>query len=190
MKNVISWLNSDQSCAYLGGTFCGSLQLQIQFFKMVHSWPLFNLFSSFQTNITMFTTNLCEKCPSSIRCWDSNSRPSEHGSPPITTRPGLPPCRYNFSVRDLWLRATYLVKNSVPIQWREIDCLFFGLRIFLDEFLEAACLTDHRMSQYLLFLFHYLTASPLKVERKSNHFIFNFFISKVSFSLADQKSVS
>ena len=31
------------------------------------------------------------KCPSSIRCWDSNSQPSEHESPPITTRPGQAP---------------------------------------------------------------------------------------------------
>ena len=32
-----------------------------------------------------------KKCPSSIRCQDSNSRPLEHEPPPITTRPGLPP---------------------------------------------------------------------------------------------------
>ena len=25
----------------------------------------------------------------SIQCWDSNPQPSEHESPPITTRPGL-----------------------------------------------------------------------------------------------------
>ena len=31
------------------------------------------------------------KCPSSIRCRDSNPRPFKHESPPITTRPGLPP---------------------------------------------------------------------------------------------------
>ena len=30
-----------------------------------------------------------KKCPSSIRCWDSNSPPLEHKSHPITTRPGL-----------------------------------------------------------------------------------------------------
>ena len=55
----------------------------------------FRLFSSFQTNITNFTTNVCEKnvhLPS-IRCWDSNPRPPEHESPSITTRPGLPPSR-------------------------------------------------------------------------------------------------
>ena len=51
--------------------------------------PLFHLFSSFQTHITNITTNrYVKKCPSSIRCWDSNSRPLEHESLPITTRPG------------------------------------------------------------------------------------------------------
>ena len=49
-------------------------------------------FGLLRTNIiTNFTTNICEKCSSSIQCWDSNPRPSEHESPPITTRPGLPP---------------------------------------------------------------------------------------------------
>ena len=58
-----------------------------------HPRPLFHLFSSFQTNITIFTTNICEKMswPSSIRHWDSNPRPSEHEFPPITTRPGREP---------------------------------------------------------------------------------------------------
>ena len=32
-----------------------------------------------------------KKCPPSIQCWDWNSQPLEHESPPITTRPGLPP---------------------------------------------------------------------------------------------------
>ena len=32
-----------------------------------------------------------QKCPSSIRCWDSNPWPSKHEYPPITTRPGLVP---------------------------------------------------------------------------------------------------
>ena len=42
-----------------------------------------------------FTANKCEKCPSTIWCWDSNPRPSEYESPPITTRPGLPPNRFD-----------------------------------------------------------------------------------------------
>ena len=49
------------------------------------------IFGLFQTNITIFTTNQCEKCPSSLQCWDSNSRSSGYESPPITTRPGPPP---------------------------------------------------------------------------------------------------
>ena len=32
-----------------------------------------------------------KKCPSSIRCRDSNPRPSKRESLPFTTRPGLPP---------------------------------------------------------------------------------------------------
>ena len=32
-----------------------------------------------------------KKCPSSIWHWDWNPQPSERESPPITTRPGLPP---------------------------------------------------------------------------------------------------
>ena len=38
-----------------------------------------------------FTTINVKKCPSSIRHRDSNPRPLERESPPITTRPGLPP---------------------------------------------------------------------------------------------------
>ena len=59
-------------------------------FKNGPSRPLFRLFSSFQTNITIFTANKCEKCPSCKWRWDSNPQPSEHESPPITTRPGIP----------------------------------------------------------------------------------------------------
>ena len=32
-----------------------------------------------------------KKCPSSIQSWDSNQQSLEHESPPITTRPELPP---------------------------------------------------------------------------------------------------
>ena len=64
---------------------------------MGHPRPLFHLFSSFKSNITIFTTNTCvRKCPSSIRCWDSNPPPSERESHPITTRPVLPPFYSSF----------------------------------------------------------------------------------------------
>ena len=54
----------------------------------------FVYFRSFQTDIiTIFTTNIFEKCPSSIRCQDWNPQPLERESLPITTRPGLTPIR-------------------------------------------------------------------------------------------------
>ena len=56
---------------------------------MGHYRPLFGLFHSFHTNITIFKTMFCEKGPSNIQCSDSNPRPLEY--PPITTRLGLPP---------------------------------------------------------------------------------------------------
>ena len=57
--------------------------LLLFFKKMGHSRPLFGLFK--QT--WQFLQQINEKkCP-----WDSNQWPSEHESPPITTRPGLPP---------------------------------------------------------------------------------------------------
>ena len=57
------------------------------------NWPSsasFRLFSSFQTNNTLFTTNQCKKCPFSIHHPDSNPRPLKHELTLITTRPGLP----------------------------------------------------------------------------------------------------
>ena len=60
----------------------------ITFFKkMGQPRPLFHLFSSFQTHITILQQINVKKCPSSIRCPDLNSRPLEHESHPITTRP-------------------------------------------------------------------------------------------------------
>ena len=63
----------------------------------------FVYFRLFQTNNTIFTTNECEKmsCPSSIRRQDSNPRPLERESPPITTRPGLPPMLQQFVIKPL-----------------------------------------------------------------------------------------
>ena len=49
---------------------------------MGHPRPLFVYLRSFQTNKTIFTTYKYEKCPSSMRCWNSNPQPS----PPITSR--------------------------------------------------------------------------------------------------------
>ena len=64
----------------------------IDFKKWANPGLFFIYFRSFKKNIVRtFTTDQCEKmsCPSSIRRRDSNSRPSEHEPPHITTRPGL-----------------------------------------------------------------------------------------------------
>ena len=47
------------------------------------------IFGLLKRTIQFFTTNQCEKCPSSIRRRNSNPRPFEHESSPITTIPGL-----------------------------------------------------------------------------------------------------
>ena len=65
------------------------------FMKMGHSWPLFLWFLVFLKQtlqfLHVFITMYCEKCPSSIWCWDSNPNRLKRESPLITTRPRLPP---------------------------------------------------------------------------------------------------
>ena len=69
------------------------------FFKKKMGQPglFFIYFRSFSNKHQYnFTTINVKKCPSSIRHRDSNPRPSECESPPITTRPGLPPKPQSF----------------------------------------------------------------------------------------------
>ena len=60
--------------------------------------PLFRLFPVFfkQTSLQFLQQIYVKKCPSSIRCRDSNPWPSDRESPPITTRPRLPPIVFVF----------------------------------------------------------------------------------------------
>ena len=61
-------------------------------------------------------------------CWDSNPRLSEHESPPITTRPGLPPdCIYSLTIflsRNACLHVRlrhiheYLILLATMIRWK------------------------------------------------------------------------
>ena len=73
--------------------------------------PLFRLFSVFSNKHYTFLQQIyVKKIPSSIWCRDSNPRPLEHVSPPITTRPGLPPKRMELFTqikRSHWL-VTYI----------------------------------------------------------------------------------
>ena len=57
----------------------------LTYVKIAHPRPLFVYFRLFKQTL-QFLQQI-----SGIRCWDSNPRPLEHESPPITTRPGLLP---------------------------------------------------------------------------------------------------
>ena len=85
-SKIIAW----DMLWYWFAVYLSTRRVPFVFLKMGQPRPLFRLFSSFQTNITIFTTNKCEKCPSSIRRQDLNSQPSDYESPPLTTRLGLP----------------------------------------------------------------------------------------------------
>ena len=91
---------------------------------------LFVYFRPFQTNNTIFKTNQCEKmsCPSSIWRWDSNPQPWECESPPITTRPGLPPA-YQWSCMTK-LRTLMRVELLGQIQYRIFQYIIFAMLIF------------------------------------------------------------
>ena len=80
---------------------------------MGHPRPLFPLFSSFQTNITIFTTNKCEKYPSRIRRWDLNPQPLEQESHPMTTRSFL-----DILIMYLPKWAATNTKNTISVEQR------------------------------------------------------------------------
>ena len=67
--------------------------------------------TSFQFNFVFsnkhynFYNTKYEKCPFNILCWYLNLQPSEHESPLITTRQGLPPSNLK-----------YLLTKMIPIQ--------------------------------------------------------------------------
>ena len=81
---------------------------------MGHLRPLFHLFSSFQTSTILQQSNE-KKCPSSIRCWDSNPQPLKHDSPPIITRPGLPPKPQVifYGVIMIWLLSNFFTQKFI-----------------------------------------------------------------------------
>ena len=64
---------------------------------------LFFVYSrSFQTNISTILQQInVKKCRSSKWHLDLNPRPLEHESPPITTRPGLPPKTVDICLKKL-----------------------------------------------------------------------------------------
>ena len=61
--------------------------IKVYFFKNGTIPTFFHLFLSFQTNIKIFTTNICEKMSIQYMALGFELKPSERESPPITTRP-------------------------------------------------------------------------------------------------------
>ena len=60
-------------CCTVGKPVASDIGNAVQSF--LNPRPLFHYLHLFQTKITIFTTNKCGKCPSSIWCWDSNPQP-------------------------------------------------------------------------------------------------------------------
>ena len=103
-------------------------------------------FRSFQINITIYV----KKYPSSIRCLYSNPRPSDHESPPITTRPGLPPVGTLYLVPKEWcLRGTTIA------QWIHLRLSTFSPRF-------------NPKAQYLFFFNLYLSCNVTRTEIDKN----------------------
>ena len=98
------------------------------FFKYGPSPASFSLFSTFQLNITIFTTNKCEKCPSSIWHWDLNPWPLEHESPPITTWPGIPPYICHLSI-FVFILFFFVCLLRVSIEWRIPGLVFLSVSL-------------------------------------------------------------
>ena len=72
----------------INSTYFWSVEAKLVIFLTIcYPRPLFGFIFIFSNKHYNFTLNICEKCPSRIQCWDSNSPPSEHKSRPITTRP-------------------------------------------------------------------------------------------------------
>ena len=103
------------------------LKVQAVFFKMGQPRPLFVYFRSFQTINRIFTTNQCEKCQCiQFRLQDSNPRPFEHESSPITTRPGLLPQGHMFCLIMLpfWWPFLAFLNLELFITLPSSDCIF------------------------------------------------------------------
>ena len=70
---------------------CLFIKRPVSFFKWANPGLFFISFCLFKHTLQFLQQINVKKCPSSIWCRDWNSRPLEHKSLPITTRPGLPP---------------------------------------------------------------------------------------------------
>ena len=85
-----------RKCAQLNANYKGLVGSNV-LLKMGLPRPLFRLFSVFSNKHYKFLQQIyVKKCPSSIWCWDSNPRPLERESPPITRA-----CRLQYVAQDM-----------------------------------------------------------------------------------------
>ena len=94
ISHLVFKLNSVNSLSII--SCCLSVPIHsLSFRRIIKKWTIpglfFVYFCLFKQTITFSQQINVKKCPSSIWPWDSNPQPLEHESPPITTRPGLPP---------------------------------------------------------------------------------------------------
>ena len=73
---------------------------------------IFGLFK--QTSLQFLQQIYVKKCPSSMQCQDSNPRPSDCESLPITTRPGLPPMSWR-SINFVFCSLLKLLIDSIVV---------------------------------------------------------------------------
>ena len=165
-----------------------SLSLYLSFFLKNGPTPAsFHVFSSFQTNITILTTNKCEKCPSSIRRWDSNSQPSYSKSPLLTTRPGLPLsiylCFYPFLYLPLSVQVASFSILSLEFLPRDVPlcfCLHASFLFYLHDSFVYFILNFESVNKLFLFLKSFLLLRSFYMLCLS---INNVFLPAVSFQV-------
>ena len=102
---------------------------------MGHPRPLFHLSSVFSNHSPILLQINKKNNPSSIRCLESNPRPLDYQSPPITTRPGLQsnwlelflgPC--DITPDNLEIFGIYSGRNGTGLDDRSINTGAFSIR--------------------------------------------------------------
>ena len=116
------------------------------FKKLGQPRPLFILFLVFSNKHHKFLQQIyAKKCPSSIRYWDSNPRPSECESPPITTRPGLPPNQSTIFVAQNILARRDICQNVTA-------CHYWLLGVPIDYFIISGSTVTPTTSEFRFYL--------------------------------------
>ena len=104
------------------------------FFIIGQPGLFFVYFCLFKQTLQFLQQINVKKCPSSIRHRDSNQQPPDYESPPLTTRPGLPPFAENVCQENIfshvptfnfWLLTETLKRNVFLTD-------FMGKKLFKD----------------------------------------------------------